>query len=40
MHVEAVAWLMALVASFCLSALNFGGAIIFLMGWQVWLLAL
>ena len=34
-HVSAVAWLMALAASFCLSALNFGGAVVFLMAWQV-----
>jgi len=35
MHIVGVAWLIALVSAFLLSALNFGGAVIFLMAWQV-----
>jgi hypothetical protein len=35
MHIHDIAWLIALVASFFLSAFNFAGAVIFLMLWNV-----
>ena len=35
MHIHDIAWLIALVSSFFLSAFNFAGAVIFLMLWNV-----